>query len=56
MTSSELEFGGEVAEPFRFNFEIAWEVANKGRTTYGQVNLHLFTADRSMAASVIQDI
>ena len=27
---SELEFNGEVAEPFRFNFEIAWEVANKG--------------------------
>ena len=21
----------EPAEPFRFNFEIAWEVANKGR-------------------------
>lgn len=30
MTSSELDFGDEVAEPFRFNFEIAWEVANKG--------------------------
>ena len=21
----------EAAEPYRFNFEIAWEVANKGR-------------------------
>ena len=30
MASSELDFGDEVAEPFRFNFEIAWEVANKG--------------------------
>ena len=29
MSSSELNVG-EVAEPFRFNFEIAWEVANKG--------------------------
>ncbi|XP_064399869.1 glycogen [starch] synthase, muscle-like [Halichondria panicea] len=28
MSSSELTIG-EVAEPFRFNFEIAWEVANK---------------------------
>lgn len=29
-TGSELEFNGDdVAEPFRFNFEIAWEVANK---------------------------
>ena len=25
----ELQFNGEVAEPFRFNFEIAWEVVNK---------------------------
>ena len=31
-TSSTLDLGeGEVAEPFRFNFEIAWEVANKGQ-------------------------
>ena len=28
---SEQDFDGEVAEPFRFNFEIAWEVANKGQ-------------------------
>lgn len=29
-TASEQEFSGDdVAEPFRFNFEIAWEVANK---------------------------
>ena len=27
---SEQDYDGEVAEPFRFNFEIAWEVANKG--------------------------
>lgn len=27
---SEQEDEVEVAEPFRFNFEIAWEVANKG--------------------------
>ena len=27
---ADLEYGGDVAEPFRFNFEIAWEVANKG--------------------------
>jgi glycogen(starch) synthase len=26
---ADLEYGGDVAEPFRFNFEIAWEVANK---------------------------
>jgi len=32
MASSELDLGNEVAEPFRFNFEIAWEVANKGQT------------------------
>ena len=31
MASSELDLGYEVAEPFRFNFEIAWEVANKGQ-------------------------
>lgn len=31
-TMSEHEYDGEVAEPFRFNFEIAWEVANKGKT------------------------
>ena len=31
MSSSDVEYGGgEVAEPFRFHFEIAWEVANKG--------------------------
>ena len=31
MASSDVEYGGgEVAEPFRFHFEIAWEVANKG--------------------------
>lgn len=24
---------GEVADPFRFNFEIAWEVANKGKVS-----------------------
>lgn len=29
MSSSEPDFDGEVAEPFRFHFEIAWEVANK---------------------------
>ena len=33
MSSSELNIG-EVAEPFRFNFEIAWEVANKGILHY----------------------
>ena len=27
---ADLEYGVDVAEPFRFNFEIAWEVANKG--------------------------
>ena len=33
-TGSEQEFSGDdVAEPFRFNFEIAWEVANKGKHT-----------------------
>ena len=26
-----------VAEPFKFNFEIAWEVANKGRTVMSSV-------------------
>ena len=31
--ASEVDYGGgEVAEPFRFHFEIAWEVANKGET------------------------
>lgn len=25
----------EVAEPYRFNFEIAWEVANKGESECG---------------------
>ena len=30
---ADLEYGGDVAEPFRFNFEIAWEVANKGTCT-----------------------
>lgn len=29
VTSLDLS-DGDVAEPFRFNFEIAWEVANKG--------------------------
>ena len=32
MSSSDLDISGEVAEPFRFNFEIAWEVANKGQS------------------------
>ena len=27
---SESEYEGDIAEPFRYNFEIAWEVANKG--------------------------
>lgn len=30
MSSTEADYDDEVAEPFRFNFEIAWEVANKG--------------------------
>lgn len=30
MSSTDLSYDDEVAEPFRFNFEIAWEVANKG--------------------------
>ena len=34
---SEQDYDGEVAEPFRFNFEIAWEVANKGRSVGSQL-------------------
>ena len=31
MSETSLDLSdGDVAEPFRFNFEIAWEVANKG--------------------------
>ena len=34
MSTSSLDLG--VAEPFRFNFEIAWEVANKGTSVRQQ--------------------
>ena len=34
MSETSLDLSdGDVAEPFRFNFEIAWEVANKGRSS-----------------------
>ena len=36
MASSELDLREEVAEPYRFNFEIAWEVANKGQSSQRQ--------------------
>lgn len=41
MSSTEADYDDEVAEPFRFNFEIAWEVANKGLyTTYTSAHVH----------------
>lgn len=39
MASSELDIGEEVAEPYRFNFEIAWEVANKGQMRQRQASV-----------------
>ena len=39
MASSELDIGEEVAEPYRFNFEIAWEVANKGQIRQRQASV-----------------
>ena len=39
MASSELDLREEVAEPYRFNFEIAWEVANKGQSSQRQASV-----------------
>ena len=49
MASSELDLGEEVAEPYRFNFEIAWEVANKGQIRQRQASVWQQTLRQSVS-------